>query len=304
MQSRWSLSIRVTSFPCRRTVLRAVCLAWIFFLWSAPLAAQRGRAGLPACLQDLDACEATASGCQDDLTTCSADLQTCVSDLGIASADLASCNADVLACGAELQICGADLGSALAAVAACDADLNLCDADLDACDASLSSCNSNLTSCNASLSATSGALSLCQGSLSACQADRTGCYADLSACQAELDSTCPLQGVLQMLANFRDDRLAQGDTLTIAHCGLSANELEVLVRLDTAEGEENSHFLELREWDDDDISDPGSALYLFRDSPVTTQQIQFSYGLGGLPAGWSAMLACHSAATSLGLCAP
>ena len=41
---------------------------------------------------------------------------------------------------------------------------------------------------------------------------------------------------------------------------------------------------------------------MVRDSPFTTQQIQFKYGLGGMKTDFSTLLACYDKADALGLC--
>jgi hypothetical protein len=112
-----------------------------------------------------------------------------------------------------------------------------------------------------------------------------------------------------MLLNFKSERIGKGDSLTIAECNLfggSFPEFELLQRFDTPAGVENSHFLQVSESTGDGLGDSGSALYLFRDSPFTDQQIQYTYGLEGIRADFRADFAtlqtCAALASSLGLC--
>lgn len=249
-------------------------------LWPSTANAQ----GLPKCRADLDACVVTATTCQQDLQTC--------------DADLTSVQGEADGCNASLSLCSTDL-------AGCGSSLSGCNSGLTSCNSNLTDCNSNLATCNSTLTSTRSALTSCNSSLGTCTSQRNACQSDLSKCQKDLASTCPLDGMLRMLVNFKTERLGLGDSLTIADCNLfggSFPELEILQRFDTPAGVENSHFLQVNESTGDGLGDSGSALYLFRSSPFTSQQIQYSYGLQGIKADFATLQTCAALASSLGLC--
>ncbi len=147
----------------------------------------------------------------------------------------------------------------------------------------------------------------CPSNLSACRADRDQLETDLSQaqaalgqCQATGPSVCSVAGLLHYLDNYKVERLAAGDALTIEQCSLSGPELEVLQRFDTQAGTETSHFLELRDWDGDGIGD--GMMLMTNPLSGNVQSGQVTMELDGVPASYAVRQSCLDLANALNLC--
>jgi len=147
----------------------------------------------------------------------------------------------------------------------------------------------------------------CMYDLKNCRSDRdqletrlSQCQAALGQCQATGPSVCPVAGLLHYLANYKTERLAAGDALTIEQCNLSAAEFEVLQRFDTPDGTQTSHFLELRDWDGDGIGD--GLMLMTNPLSGNVQSGQVTMELDGVPASYDVRQSCMELADALDLC--
>ena len=147
----------------------------------------------------------------------------------------------------------------------------------------------------------------CPSNLSSCRSNQDQLATDLSQCQTSLGqcqatgpSVCSVAGLLHYLDNYKVERLAAGDALTIEQCSLSGPELEVLQRFDTPAGTETSHFLELRDWDGDGIGD--GLMLMTNPLSGNVQSGQVTMELDGVPASYAVRQSCLDLANALNLC--
>lgn len=147
----------------------------------------------------------------------------------------------------------------------------------------------------------------CPSNLRSCRSNRDQLAADLSQCQTLLDqcqatgpSVCSVAGLLYYLYNYKVERLAAGDELTMEECNVSGSEFEVVQRFGTTGGTLTFHFLQVSDYDGDGI---GSALMLMTNPKSgTVQSGQVLMELNGVPASLDVRQSCINLANALNLC--
>lgn len=147
----------------------------------------------------------------------------------------------------------------------------------------------------------------CRRDLNGCLESEAQLETDLSQCQSALGqcqdtgpSVCSVAGLLHYLDNYKVERLAAGDTLSIEECNLYSSELEILQRFDTSDGVQTSHFLELRDHDGDGIGD--GTMLMHNPLSGNVQSGQVTMELDGLPASLAVRQSCLDLALALDLC--